>query len=156
FVPVGLTTVLLLMSVAPTHLPGFVHIAPMIALISVYFWAVTEPDAMGYGSAFFLGLVQDSLTGAPLGVGALALLLARMTVFTQQKFFLGKPFMVTWWAFSLVAMGIGFVRWICVCLYYGTVVDGSSELFSVIFTVAVYPLFAWLFGRVHILFFRES
>ncbi len=154
-VPGALTLVLLLMSVAPTRLPGFVHIAPMIALISVYYWAVSRPDVMGYGSAFLLGLVEDSLTGAPLGVGALSLMLAQAVVFTQYKFFLGKPFMVSWWAFTLVAAGVAVIKWVAVSAIHGHLVDGTALVFSWMFTVAVYPPFAWLFGRIQGLFFRE-
>ncbi|MBK1663366.1 rod shape-determining protein MreD [Rhodospirillum rubrum] len=155
-VPVGLTLILLMMSVAPSRLPGFVHIAPMIALISIYYWAVCRPEVMGYGSAFVLGLVEDSLTGAPLGVGALVLLLTQAVVATQYKFFLNKPFLVTWWAFALVAGVAAVVKWLAVSAIYGTFVDGTALVFSTLFTVAVYPPFAWLFGRVHHMLFREA
>ncbi|WP_413205527.1 rod shape-determining protein MreD [Rhodospirillum sp. A1_3_36] len=154
-VPGGLTLVLLLMSVAPSRLPGFVHIAPMIALISVYYWAVSRPDVMGYGTAFLLGMIEDSLTGAPLGVGALVLLLTQVVVASQYKFFLGKPFMVSWWAFSLVAAGAALVKWLAVSAIYGTFVDMTALFFSYLFTLTVYPPFAWLFGRVQAMFFRE-
>jgi rod shape-determining protein MreD len=155
-VPGGLTLILLLMSVAPSRLPGFVHIAPMIALISIYYWAVSRPDVMGYGTAFLLGMVEDSLTGAPLGVGALVLLLTQVTVASQYKFFLGKPFMVSWWAFSLVAAGAALIKWLAVSAIYGTFVDMTALFFSYLFTLAVYPPFAWMFGRVQSMFFRET
>lgn len=154
-VPVVMTLILLLMSVAPTRLPGFVHIAPMIVLISIYYWGVTRPDCLGAGSAFLLGLVEDGLTGAPLGVGALTLLLTQAVVASQHKFFHGKPFLVSWWAFSLVAVGAATVKWLAICGFYGQIVNPTALAFSTIFTVAVYPLFAWIFSWVQALVFRE-
>lgn len=155
-VPVGLTVILLLMSVAPTRLPGFVHIAPMIVLISVYYWAITRPDSLGAGPAFLLGVMEDGLVGAPLGVSALTLLLVQAGVASQYKFFHGKPFLVSWWAFGLVAAGAGLVKWLLVSAYYGRILDPTALGFSLLVTLAVYPLFAWLFGRVQALVFREA
>lgn len=155
-VPGGLTLILLLMSVSPSRLPGFVHVAPMVALISVYYWAVTRPGAMGYGTAFLLGLVEDCLTGAPLGVGALTLLVVQAAVASQVRYFLGKPFPVGWWAFLLMALGAAFVKWLAVSAFHAQFVDGTALMFSVLLTVTMFPAFAWLFGRVSHIVFRES
>ncbi|GEO82672.1 rod shape-determining protein MreD [Pararhodospirillum oryzae] len=155
-VPGGLTLVMLLISVAPSRLPGFVHVTPMVALICVYYWAVTRPGALGYGTAFLLGLVEDSLTGVPLGLSSLAFLITQATVASQYKYFLGKPFLVTWWAFFLIAAGIALFKGLALSAYHGQLITMTALVFSTLLTIAMYPPFAWLLSRVSHLVFRES
>lgn len=154
--PVLLTLLLLLISVVPTHVPGLVRIGPMLPLISVYFWAVHRPDLMGYGTVFAIGLLEDVVGGTPLGVGALSLLLVQGLVVSQYKFFYGKAFAVTWWAFILVAGGAVLVKWLCVSAIYGDVLDGEAALMAYLMTVAFYPPVAWLLARTQMAFLRDT
>jgi rod shape-determining protein MreD len=147
-VPFGLTLGLMLFALTPTQIPGFAHITPMYALAAVYFWSIYRPDLMTYGTAFGIGLLEDLLTGAPLGSGALVLLLCQYLVFRQPKFFNAKPFGVFWMAFSVVALGAGLVKWMCVGLVApGGFTHLGDMITSVLMTVAIYPAIAWLLGR---------
>ncbi|MBM3514997.1 MAG: rod shape-determining protein MreD, partial [Alphaproteobacteria bacterium] len=103
WVPFSLAMFLMLFGLTPTYLPGYAPVAPMLSLIAIYFWSVYRPKAMGYGSAFAVGLLEDLLIGTPLGSTSLMLMLCRWIVFHQQKFFNGRPFHVVWAAFALVA-----------------------------------------------------
>lgn len=153
--PVLLTLVLLLVAVVPTHVPGLVRIGPMLSLISIYFWAVHRPDLMGYGTVFAVGLLEDLLGGTPLGAGALTLLLVQGLVVAQYKFFYGKAFVVTWWAFVVVAAGAVLVKWLCVSIIYGTVLDGEAAITAYLMTVAFYPPVAWFLARSQMAFLRD-
>lgn len=146
--PFGLTLVLVLFGMTPTHIPGLAQITPMYALIAVYFWSIYRPDLLGYGLGFFIGILEDLLTGAPLGVGALTILLTQWVLFNQQKFFNAKPFAITWFTFVLVALGAAMLKW----LFIGLIDDGGftpfGDLFaSYLITVAVYPVIAWIFSK---------
>ena len=102
-VPFGMTLVLMLFAMTPTYIPGLSHITPMYGLMAVFFWSIYRPDLLGYGTVFAIGILEDLLTGAPLGSGALILLLCQRTVLSQQKFFNAKPFGIFWLAFALLA-----------------------------------------------------
>ena len=146
--PFGLTMIVLLFGLTPTYVPGLSQITPMYALIAVYFWSIYRPDLLGYGSGFAIGVLEDLLTGAPLGVGALTLLLTQWIVFNQQKFFHAKPFAVTWFTFVLVAFGAAFLKWICIGLVEESGLTPFGDLFAAyLITVAVYPVIAWLFSK---------
>jgi len=147
-VPFGLTLALMLFALTPTQIPGLSHLTPMYALAAVYFWSIYRPDLIGYGTSFSIGLLEDLLTGAPLGCSALVLLLCQYLVFRQPKFFNAKPFGVFWLAFAVLAIGAGLLKWICV----GLVAPGGFTRFGDMFaaalmTVAVYPVIAWLLAK---------
>lgn len=155
-VPFVLTLMLILLAATPTHMPGMVRVGPMLSLIAVYYWAVYRPDLMGYGSAFTLGVFEDILTGAPLGSGALTLLIATGIVVSQYKFFNGKSFAVTWWAFALVGLLAAGAKWLAVALIYGVVADLQTVAVEYLLTLALYPALGWLLARAQIYLIKDA
>lgn len=146
--PFGLTVIVLLFGLTPTYVPGLAQVTPMYALVAVYFWAVYRPDLLGYGLGFVVGILEDLLTGAPLGVGALTLLMTQWVVFNQQKFFHAKPFVITWISFGIVAFGAAFLKWVCIGIITTSGLTPFGDLFTAyLITVAVYPIIAWLFSK---------
>ncbi|WP_245913465.1 rod shape-determining protein MreD [Caenispirillum bisanense] len=155
-VPFVLTLMLILLAATPTHLPGMVRVGPMLSLIGVYYWAVYRPDLMGYGSAFSLGLFEDILTGAPLGSGALMLLITTSIVVSQYKFFNGKSFAVTWWAFALVGLIAAGTKWLAVSLIYGLSADLQTVAVEYLLTLALYPVLGWLLARAQLYLIKDA
>ena len=147
-VPFALTLFLMLFALAPTYITGLSDLTPMLTLMCVYFWSIYRPDLLGYGAAFGLGILEDLLIGTPLGSGALVLMLCQRFVVHQQKFFHSKPFVVTWVAFAVVALGAALIRWLCV----GLVSEGGFTPFGALLgvyfmSIAVYPLIAWVLAK---------
>jgi rod shape-determining protein MreD len=155
-VPFALVLMLVLIAATPTHVPGMVRVGPMLSLIGVYYWSVYRPDLFRYGSAFVLGVFEDILTGAPLGSGALMLVIASALVVGQYKFFNGKPFVVTWWAFAIVALAATGMRWLAVSVLYGDIVDLQTVGVEYLLTVALYPVVGWLMARAQMLFIKDA
>ncbi len=149
-VPFGVTLVLMLFAMTPTYVPGLSHVAPMYALMAVYFWSIYRPDLLGYGSTFAIGILEDLLAGTPLGSGALILLLCQRVVFHQQKFFNNKPFGIIWLAFALVAAGAALLRWLCVGLVATSGFTPIGQMSTAyLMTVAAYPIVGWLLAKAH-------
>ncbi len=148
-VPAVITLVLLIVTLIPTHLPGFGSVMPALMLMSVYYWAVHRPDLLPLWAVFAFGLLQDLLTGAPPGIHTVVLLLAYAAVLSQRKFFHGKSFAVVWWGFMVIAAGAGFLHWFMLSAMAGRLIDPWQTAFAYFMSVAVYPLLAWCFTRVH-------
>ena len=155
-VPVGLSLLLLLLAAVPLSAPGFLRADPMISVLCVYYWAVHRPDMMGYFGGFTLGLLEDILMGTLMGVGPLVLLMVQWVIVTQYRFFVGKPFVVTWWVLGLVAMAALLVKTLAVALLTGHVAAPGALSASYALTMLLYPLLGWLFGRAQILLDKES
>jgi rod shape-determining protein MreD len=72
--PFGIAVLLVILNVVPTSIPDYATISPTLALIAVYHWAIYRPNLLPLTAVFALGLLQDILSGAPLGVYALVFL----------------------------------------------------------------------------------
>ena len=63
--PLGLTFVIVLLSVVPLPVPEYAVLAPSFALMAVYYWTVHRPDLMRPWSVFVIGVLDDVLSGTP-------------------------------------------------------------------------------------------
>lgn len=154
-VPFGVTVLLLLLTAIPTHIPGFSGIAPMLPLMGVYYWAIYRPDLLPAWLAFVIGLLYDIVAGTPLGVNALVLLLVQGTAASQRKFFLGKSFAVTWWAFGLLTAGAIGMAWLLLSFLKGRPLDIAPVVFEYLMTLALFPLLTWTLARTQLAFLRD-
>jgi len=133
-----------LLMVTQTHVPFLNSVMPSLTLCVVYFWAVHRPELFGLFSAFVIGLIQDLLSGVPLGLMTLTLLLTQSGVASQSLFFRDKPFIVHWWGFAIVAAYAAILTWIVAAIVLGLVAPFSQVLISAILTILIFPLVFWM------------
>lgn len=145
--PVAITLVLAMAAAVPLHIPGYAPVAPAVTLIAVYYWTIFRPDLMPAPAVFAVGLFQDVLSGTPLGVNALVLLLVFAVVFGQRRFFLGKSFLVMWWGFALVVAGALATGWMAFSGLEGTVLNPLPAIFQGTVTLAIFPVLTRIFIR---------
>lgn len=145
--PIALTLLFSVLSVVPVNLPGYAQIVPDFVLMGVFYWTVHRPDLMRTWTVFVVGLLCDVLSGTPLGVTALVLVLVHAIIIAQHKVFRGKSFVIVWWAFALVAPTAHVVTAMIALVATGTVVNSSMLVLRLVLTVMLYPIFAWLLGR---------
>ena len=154
--PFGLTLVLVLFNAMPTHMPGFATVAPMLPLIGVYYWAIHRPELLSPALAFVVGVICDVISGIPLGVTALSYLLVQGLSSSQRKFFLGKPFLLAWWGFGMVAAGTALLQWALVSMVFGHMLEPQAIIFEWLLTVCSYPLLSWCFSRAQMALLRSA
>ena len=154
-IPFGATLFLLLLTAVPTHLPSFAAISPMLPLMGVYYWAIYRPDLLPAWLAFVIGLLYDIVGGTPVGVNALVLLLVQGTAASQRKFFLGKSFAVTWWAFAVLTGGAIGLAWALMSLIVGRTIDPSPVLFEYLITLCSFPILTWARAKTQMAFLKD-
>ncbi len=103
-VPTGLTVILLLVLHGGTPSLSPNTVLPNIAAIMVLFWSWYRPALLPSGIIFLLGLLQDVLSGTPLGLHAVTLLLLRWLALGRLAHLAEKPFLLQW-AAAWVALG---------------------------------------------------
>jgi len=145
--PVGLSVILILLSVIPTHLPGYGSIVPQLALMGVFHWTVFRPDLLPVVAVFIIGILQDALSGAPLGLNTIVYLTVFGVVLGQRRFFLGKTFWVEWLGFSIIAAGAALQAWLLLSAYHVHLLTPQPVMFQYLMTIGFYPLLAWVMGR---------
>jgi len=147
--PVGLTVVLILINVIPTHIPSYASVVPQLALMAVFHWTVFRPDLFPIWAIFIIGILQDSLSGAPMGLNTMVFLTVYGVILGQRRFFLGKTFFVEWLGFSIIAAGAAFQAWVLLSAYHVYLIAPGPVLFQYFMTIGFYPILAWAMGRWH-------
>jgi rod shape-determining protein MreD len=147
--PALTTLALVLLSLIPFSIPGLPLVAPSGPLIAVFYWSVYRPDLLPAVSVFCIGLVQDVLTGSPLGVTSLVYLFVYGAALSQRRALIGKPFVLAWLVLLVIGLGAGAVAWLFNSVLLVQLVPPRPLLFQTLATVALFPCFAWALVRVH-------
>ncbi len=140
--PFLLVLFLELLGALPLRIPFFSIVAPPLALIPVYYWAVYNPWRFGMFAAFLCGLFLDILFMLPLGVNALIFTLLYYSVNRLRRFIAGKPFYVSWLGFAFFGTAALWLEWFLVSLFYRKFIDFTLVMVSDAFMIAFYPLVA--------------
>ena len=93
------------------------------------------------------GLAQDLLAGAPVGVGALMLLLARAVVLRYRGHFINRTFPFVWSGFTLLGAAMMFGLWALHCVLQLTLLDLRNTVFRTVLTIAIFPAASFVLGR---------
>jgi len=137
---------LMVMAAGPTGLPGLVV---AVVLPQVVFWSVFRPGAMSPPVVFLLGLLLDLLSLAPLGSGVLTLLVVHGLALAWRRFLARQSFLFVWFAFAGFAAGAAVLGYALTALLSFDLPPLQPALHQAVLAVLLYPLFAWLLGRLH-------
>lgn len=151
-VPFVLTLLLLLLSLLPFNIPAYAPVVPSLAMPAIYYWVVFRPDLMPLWATFLIGLVQDLLTGVPLGTGIMMLLILHLAVMGQRRIFTNASFAMLWVIFALLAALVFALGWILAAVLLPMTPSQEPVILQYALTVASYPCLAWLLGRAQQLF----
>lgn len=147
-IPILLAVAFVLLGVLPYQIPLLGPIFPALALVVVYFWSIFRPELIPAAAVFLIGFFQDVLTGAPLGLSSLVLLVVHGVVVNQRRVFIGKSFWVAWMGFAVVAVGAALGCWVIASIYNGAFMAAGALAIQLLLTVAIYPGFSWGFSMV--------
>ena len=154
--PVLLTLALVLINALPLHLPGFARIAPLLPLMAIYHWAIFRPRLLPASAVFLIGVLQDVLSGTPIGVNALVFLAVFGAVLTQKRFLMGRSFAILWLGFALIAAGALAISWLAISILNLSMVEPRTAIFQYVLTLGLFPAVAWLFLRWQRAFLRQA
>lgn len=152
--PFALSCLLIIVAMVPLRIPDVVPVLPSVTLIAVYYWTIHRPDLMPLWAVFLLGLFQDLIGAAPVGLGILALFVVAGVVRSQWRFFAHASFAVIWSLFGLVAAAAVLTMWVLLCLLEATLLDPQPALFQFFATVAFYPCLSWVFVQTQKIILR--
>ena len=122
---------------------------PIFPLVVVFFWSIYGPNYMPPFSVFTIGLLQDLLTGGPLGLWAAVYLVTQFVIASQRSYFLGREQKVVWLGFALAAIGASILLWLVMSLMAGVLLPIGALSIQMLATVAIYPLFGLAFRQLH-------
>jgi rod shape-determining protein MreD len=146
-VPATVAFLLVILTVVPLQIPGYAAVTPVFTLMAVYHWTIYRPDLLPSWTVFLIGAAQDLLTGGPIGVSSLVLLVSQALVVRQRRFFVGKLFPFVWWGFLVLTVIASVLTYACGSLLSRALLDMPSAAFQAVLTVALYPIVSWFFVR---------
>ncbi len=155
-IPFGLSLILVVLSVLPTHIPGYMQIAPILALISVYHWAIFRPNLLPISAVFILGLLQDLLLGTPVGLYGLVFLTVYGVVLSQRRFFVGKSFIFFWFGFAAISMLASIESYFLGSIWNVILLDFNAATFQYLILLGIFPAVAWVFLRWQQAFLQQD
>ncbi len=88
---------------SPARVAGLDLPLPWLGLTPVFLWAVLRPGLGASLGAFGAGLLQDVISGGPIGVWAFAFLIAYAVTVGQREALLGQSGGALWIGFGLAA-----------------------------------------------------
>src|SRR5579863_4910104 len=145
--PIATTLLAAIIAILPVPVPGYAALTPAFTLMAVYHWTIYRPDLLPPIGVFAIGLTQDLLAGAPVGVGALMLLLARAAVLRARRYFINRTFPFVWTGFAALGAAAMLAVWAVQCLVQLTFFDLRSTMFRTVLTIAIFPVASFALGR---------
>jgi rod shape-determining protein MreD len=145
--PAATMAIAALISVMPVRAPGYAALTPAFTLMAAYHWTIYRPDLLPPWVLFGIGLAEDLLTGGPVGVSALLLLLTHAAVLNNRRYFVNRGFTFVWAGFTVLAGAGMLLLWTVHCALDLTILDFRSTLFRTVLTIASFPVASFLVGR---------
>ena len=146
--PTLITGGLVIFGILPLHIPGYAPVVPAFALMAVYYWTLHRPDLLSVTAIFLLGFLYDLLTGGPMGMQTLILLSACWLTRLGRRFFQIRSFHIVWFGFTVMAASMTILQWLFMSISMGAPISPKTGVFAYFLTIALYPLFGWVFFHV--------
>lgn len=132
------------------------NLFPFLSLAAVYYWCIFKPHLMPVTVVFFLGLLQDILSGGPLGMTALLLLVVRIFVVQQGSRFLEQEFLFNWLVFIIVALIFGLATWAIASIYLTESQNYWNSFGQSMLTIGIFPIVVLVLGWVRKLLVTDN
>jgi rod shape-determining protein MreD len=139
-VPAMITLFLIIICLAPKHITGLEKVMPILPLMPVFYWGMLHAREMPYWFVFLAGLLVDSATGQPLGLSSLLYIIFMTMLHAQRKYFHKEGFVIKWGYFAGLLLVMTVLNWVCLSLYYMTMLPSVPALVQWLMTVGFYPL----------------
>lgn len=153
--PGALSIFLLLLSAVPVRLPEFSVTAPILVLGAVFYWTIHRPDLLRPSALFVIGMLQDLVSGGPIGVSSLILVMLHWILLNQRRLFLAGTFGFMWFGFALTVFSALTLRWLVHSALDAAPMPVPPVVFQGLMTLALFPVLAWIFVRVHRTFLSD-
>ena len=138
--PAMMLIVLALVQQIPFYIPDVSYIVPSLVLGGVFYWSIYRPDLIPTLLVFLLGIFDDIMTSQMMGMNAFILLIAYGLCQWQRRFFFKRSFAIMWWGMIIATILLSTVKWILSMILYGQTLSYLPVFFTILSTIAVYPV----------------
>ena len=124
--------------------------------ILIYYWSLRKSESLGYGYIFIAGLINDVVTGLPIGISSFNYLLI-CGFASYLKTITLRPNMIKDWFFFLFAiLVINSLSYGLLNIFFSIDLNYENLFFNIFFTFIFYIIFANLFLIYQNKYLKES
>ena len=116
-----------------------------IQLIIIYFWVLKRPEALGTGHIFFAGLLNDVVTGFPLGLSSLSYLTVSLVATYVKNMTVNTRITTDWFTFFIAIFFSNLILFILLINFSEIAVSITEISYNTFFTLLFFPFFWFLF-----------
>ena len=116
-----------------------------IQLIIVYFWVSKRPEVLGGGHIFFAGIINDVVTGFPLGLSSLSYLTVSLVATYVKNMTVNTRITTDWFTFFIAIFFSNLIFFILLSNFSEIAVSVTEISYNTFFTLIFFPFFWFLF-----------
>ena len=116
-----------------------------IQLIIIYFWVSKRPEILGGGHIFFAGLINDVVTGFPLGLSSLSYLVVCLVATYVKNMTVNTRITTDWFTFFIAIFFSNLTLVILLTNFSEITINPTEVSYNTFFTLIFFPFFWFLF-----------
>ena len=130
-----------------THFENYFEILSFnIQLIIIYFWVSKRPEALGSGHIFFAGLINDVVTGFPLGLSSLSYLTVSLVATYVKNMTVNTRITTDWFTFFIAIFFSNLTLFVLLSNFSEIAISVTEMSYNTFFTLIFFPFFWFLFS----------
>ncbi len=120
-----------------------------LQLIIIYFWVIRQQSIMPNSHIFFAGIINDVVTGLPLGTSALSYLIVSFVASYVRSVTVKVNLMTDWFTFIFAVFFSNLSYFILLNNFSNISVTYTDIFYNSFFTILFYPVF-WVFFNFYL------
>ena len=124
--------------------------------ILIFYWSLRKTELLGYGYIFLAGLINDVVTGFPIGISSFNYLLICGFAAYLRTITLRPSMVKDWFFFLFTILVVNSLSYSVLNIFFSIDLNYKNLFFNIFFTFIFYIIFANLFLIYQNKYLRES
>ena len=124
--------------------------------ILIFYWSLKKSESLGYGYIFIAGLINDVVTGFPIGISSFNYLLICGFAAYLRTITLRPSLIKDWFFFLFTILVVNSLSYSILNLFFAIDLNYNNLFINIFFTFIFYIIFANIFMIYQKAFFKES
>ena len=124
--------------------------------ILIFYWSLKKSESLGYGYIFVAGLINDVVTGFPIGISSFNYLLICGFAAYLRTITIRPSLIKDWFFFLFTILVVNSLSYSILNLFFAIDLNYNNLFINIFFTFIFYIIFANIFMIYQKAFFKEN
>jgi rod shape-determining protein MreD len=124
--------------------------------ILIFYWSLKKSESLGYGYIFVAGLINDVVTGFPIGISSFNYLLICGFAAYLRTITIRPNLIKDWFFFLFTILVVNSLSYSILNLFFAIDLNYNNLFINIFFTFIFYIIFANIFMIYQKAFFKEN